>query len=400
MFSERRFFGDDGFVFSPIVQASSIIFTAILGIGFIVPFFPEFSERIGGYELVGLIYSGFAIARIFSVPTAAIISDRYGRKSVILVGLILYSITSFLYVYSYDFLSLFVVRILHGVASSLILPVSFAYALDYTPDGREGRTASFLGGSLLLGFGLGPAIGGFVGETFGEKYAFFLMGTMGIVALLQSLFFLKDKEERKVSSKPVLDEIKEIFASPVFLTAFFIWFLIIFQRGVIISYSPILFEKNGFDKIGIGFLITIYALFSSAVQYSSGRFVDNVSDRFALSFILGLISSVILIPLEKFYDAVSVSFMFMISGMLSAVVYPLVMAEVGKEAKRMGRVGGTIGFMDWAFSFGNLVGPTTMGFLTTVFGIAHLFAILGVGLSTVFIISFLIYRMIKRNFKK
>jgi len=363
--------------FADVIHSALIIFTAILGIGFIIPFLADFSKRIGGEKLVGLIYSGFAISRLVAVPTFSFLSDRYGRKIFIVSGLIVYSITSFLYAHAENFLSLFLVRLIHGAASSMIVPISFAYAMDKVPYGKEGLVAAILGGSLLLGFGLGPSIGGALAKFYGENIAFYMMGVAGIIATIISLILMREPEKKKRASQPVMKEIKDIISSNVFIFSFLIWFLVMWQRGSVISYSPLLLENEGFDKVKIGLTLTTYAIVSSVLQYSSARFVDKVNDKLSFS-LLFCITSTIPLPLLSYVSSSSIIFLvFIFSGALSAFAYPFLMAEIGKEAKRKNKVGGTIGFMDWAFSLGNILGPTSMGFITNKFGLNLSFLILG-----------------------
>lgn len=375
-----------------IFYSAFLIFLAILGIGFIIPFLPDFSRRVGGEEFVGLIYSGFAFARLFAVPSSSMISDKIGRKPVIVLGLLVYSVTSFLYVHAYSFVSLFLVRLIHGLASSMIVPVAFAYALDYTQPKKEGFSSSLLGGSLLLGFGLGPAIGGLIGEKLGENYAFYLMGSMGLLSLVWVTTFMKDKRKSTVARKfRITDEIKQIFSSRVFIISLLIWFFIMFQRSVIISYFPLILENYGFGKAQIGSILTIYAILSSLLQYASGNFIDRFPDKFLPSFILGVVSYILLSVLYFRLNFFVISCV-VASGILSSLVYPFIMAEAGAEAKRKEIVGGTIGFMDWAFSIGNILGPTTMGLLSSYTGLNGMFASLCVFGVLSFSTLYIIYR--------
>lgn len=377
-----------------VFYSAFLIFVAILGIGFIIPFLPDFSKRVGSEASVGLIYSGFAFARLFAVPASSLISDRIGRKPVILFGLVFYSVSSFLYVHAHDLVSLFAVRLVHGVASSMIVPVSFAYALDYTRGGREGFSASLLGGSLLLGFGLGPVIGGFIGEKIGEDYAFYFMGSAGIFALIYSFIFISDRKESLKSSQET--RIKDIFSSKVFIFSFVIWFLMMFQRGVVISYFPLFLENLGFNKTSVGAFLTTYAILSSALQYASGNFIDRFQNKFTPSFFLSVLSYLLLFPFY-FGNGSFIIFTVILSGVLSSLVYPLVMAELGAEAKRKRKVGGTIGFMDWAFSIGNILGPTSMGFISKYTGVNLMFVVLSlIGVISVSIFYF-IYRAVREK---
>jgi DHA1 family multidrug resistance protein-like MFS transporter len=157
--------------------------------------------------------------------------------------------------------------------------------MDKVPYGKEGLVAAILGGSLLLGFGLGPSIGGALAKFYGENIAFYMMGVAGIIATIISLILMKEPEKKKRASQPVMKEIKDIISSNVFIFSFLIWFLVMWQRGSIISYSPLLLENEGFDKVKIGLTLTTYAIVSSVLQYSSARFVDKVNDKLSFSLI-------------------------------------------------------------------------------------------------------------------
>ncbi len=361
-----------------IVYSATVIFMSVLGIGFIIPFLPDFSRKIGGEALVGIIYSGFAMARIFAVPTASMLSDRIGRKKILILGLIIYSITSSLYPHTYNFWTLFGVRIVHGIASSMVLPISFAYALDYAKAGKEGFISAILGGSLLLGFGLGPIIGAALSEFFGESFAFYLMGLMGAIALSEVILFMREPPSKKSSAVSASEEVKSIFSSYIFLVSFFIWFLVMVQRGVVIAYSPLILEEMEFRKISTGAILTSYAIISSAFQYASAKFVDRLKNSFLICSLLGILSSIALGISTFLKSPIAFSSLLVLSGVLSSLIYPIIMAELSREAIRKNRVGGTIGFMDWAFSFGNLLGPTIFGILSKGFGVGKLPLILGI----------------------
>lgn len=378
-----------------VLHSAFLVFIAILGVGFIIPFLPSFSEKIGSKSLIGFIYSGFAFARLLAVPTFAMISDRLGRKPVILAGLGVYSIASFLYVVSYDALSLFVVRLVHGLASSMIIPVCFAYAFDHTREGKEGFSAGFLGGSLLLGLGLGPVVGGFVGEKLGEAYAFYFMGAMGIFAFVYALSFISDSKAgvKKVHEK-LKDSIRAVFSSHVFLFSFCVWFAVMFQRGTVISYFPIFLEESNIGKLRVGAFFTLYSIVSSVFQYVSGSFVDRFRDKFIPTFFFGTVSYALLISFLAGNGSI-VIVSVALSGLFSSLVYPFVMAEIGAEARKAQKIGGTIGFMDWAFSFGNIFGPISMGVISKYVGLEYMFVTLSAFGIVFFLFLFMAYKQYK-----
>ena len=369
-----------------VVVISIIIFTAILGIGFIVPLLPIFAERFGGDVFVGVLFSGFAISRAIASPIVSTLSDKYGRKFFILSGLILYSVFSIFYAHSKNAAELLVSRLLHGVASSMIIPVAFSYIGDISPRGQEGKYFSFIGASLLLGFGLGPVLGGYLADVFGEDYAFYAMAIIGIIAFVQAGLFIKESEDRAKASQSFLEIITGALKSRLTLKSSIIWLLVIIQRGALLAFLPILLDKYGYSKSSIGLSMTSYAISSSIVQYSFSPIVDKIKNKIRASFILGALASILIFPVAFISNIVSLTVITSISGSLGAVIYPLILSEISGEAKEFSRVGATIGVMEFFFSLGMIIGPIILGFIAKFFGLESVFLCSSIFLSSIFLL--------------
>lgn len=137
------------------------IFMAMVGLGIISPIIPNNARDLGASGLfIGLIYSGFSISRAILQTPVGRLSDRFSKKKIIIIGLLLYAIVSIIYTYVSSPETLILVRVLHGVGSSMMLPVAMDYGINLTPSGQEGKYMGYMNTALFTGFGTGPLIGG------------------------------------------------------------------------------------------------------------------------------------------------------------------------------------------------------------------------------------------------
>jgi len=117
------------------------IFAAILGLGILSPLLPSLAEALGATGFwVGMIFSGYAISRAIIMPIMGGLSDKYGRRIFIVSGLLILAVISLLYLPAHTEYTLTAVRLLHGLAAGMIIPVAMAYAGEVAQEGKEGKT--------------------------------------------------------------------------------------------------------------------------------------------------------------------------------------------------------------------------------------------------------------------
>lgn len=143
-----------------------------LGFGLIMPLFPLYLKFLAGGTAevglqVGILFSSFVLTRaVFAAPFGNL-SDRLGRKKLILIGSILYAILAVLFTIPDSWFGLVFVRAFQGLASAMVWPVSEALVIDSTPASMRGRSM----GKLVMGSNLGMVIGPFVGGAlYGVAY--------------------------------------------------------------------------------------------------------------------------------------------------------------------------------------------------------------------------------------
>ena len=129
------------------------LFVVMLGYGIVIPILPFYIESMdaGGTEL-GLLTASYAVMRLICGPIWGSLSDRMGRKPILLIGIFGYVITMIWFGLATQLWMLFAARILSGILSSATAPTTMAYIGDSTPEKERG------GGMGLLGAAGGPVL--------------------------------------------------------------------------------------------------------------------------------------------------------------------------------------------------------------------------------------------------
>ena len=160
-------------------------FAAMLGLGIIAPLMPIYAKNLGATGIwLGIIFSGFSLTRAIFMPIIGRLSDKKGRKRFITSGLLSYSLISLLYPLAAKVYYLTGVRLIHGLASAMVVPVAMAYIGDIAEKGKEGSYMGTFNMALLLGTGAGPFLGGFINDSFGIAPVFYAMAGFTAIAFL------------------------------------------------------------------------------------------------------------------------------------------------------------------------------------------------------------------------
>jgi DHA1 family multidrug resistance protein-like MFS transporter len=173
------------------ILAFSLV-VVMLGFGIVIPIMPFYVEQLGagGTEL-GLLVASYAVMRLICGPFWGSLSDRIGRKPILMIGIFGYGITMILFGLATELWMLFLFRALSGILSSATSPTTMAYIGDSTPEKERGQGMGILGAAVGVGTILGPGLGGLLA---GENLAtpFFIAGGLSFIALLLIWLFLPE----------------------------------------------------------------------------------------------------------------------------------------------------------------------------------------------------------------
>ncbi len=168
----------------------------ILGIGLIVPILPKLIEEFKGGDVetaaytVGLLAALYSLMQFLFAPLIGSLSDRFGRRPVILASLLGSGLDYFLLAFAPS-LSWFVVgRIIAGITGANFSAAT-AYIADVSPPEKRAANFGLVGAAFGLGFIIGPALGGLLGH-FGLRIPFLAAGGLALVNWLYGMFVLPE----------------------------------------------------------------------------------------------------------------------------------------------------------------------------------------------------------------
>ena len=168
----------------PLPQGFTTIWITValdlVGFGIVVPILGRYAERFGASGLeVGLLFASFSLAQLVFAPILGRLSDRIGRKPVIMISLLGTAVGSFVTGAAGALWVLFVGRILDG-ASGASVAVAQGAVTDLAPPSERPRLLGLLGAAFGVGFVVGPALGG-LASLGGEHIPFYVAGTVALV---------------------------------------------------------------------------------------------------------------------------------------------------------------------------------------------------------------------------
>ena len=185
-----------------------VLFVVMLGYGIVIPIFPFYIENLGagGMEL-GLLTASYAVMRLIFGPIWGGLSDRFGRKPILLIGILGYIITMVWFGLANTLWMLFAARILSGILSSATAPTTMAYIGDSSPEDERGGGMGLLGAAGGVGTIVGPAMGGFLASA-SLSTPFFIAAGLALLSLILAIIFLPEShpaQERTEKREAIID---------------------------------------------------------------------------------------------------------------------------------------------------------------------------------------------------
>lgn len=348
------------------------VFASTMGVGFIGPLLPLYARDLGATGLsLGMIFAGFSMARFVLTPFIGRLSDRFGRRVFLAVGLALFSFFSLAYISATTVVHLIIVRALHGASAGMVIPVAQAYVGEISPEGREGSYMGAFMVSLFAAFGIGPLLGGPLAERFGMHAPFFAMGGLSALAFVLVLFFLpelglhKERWEKRVSMGSVLSHTL-VVALIVFRSS------IAFGRGLVIPFLPFVAESRGASLSVIGMLLATNIILSAFMQIPFGKLADRTSRPMLMA--LGMLGNAVVIFAIPYCHTVMHLFLLQIAtGVASALGLPAAIAVATRCGRRLNGMGTVMALFNSGMSIGLILGPLGGGATEGIFGLDFVF---------------------------
>jgi DHA1 family multidrug resistance protein-like MFS transporter len=353
----------------------------MLGFGLVIPIMPFYIENLeaGGTEL-GLLVASYAVMRLIFGPIWGSISDRIGRKPVLMIGMLGYAITMFWFGLATQLWMLFVARSLSGILSSATSPTTMAYISDSTTEQDRGRGMGILGAAVGLGTVIGPGLGGWLaGDTLTQaalSTPFFIAGGMSLLALLLIGLLLPESlsEQAKEQARSISQENSRALLRPGDLwralsssigALLFMAFLVAFGMTAFFGiFGLFALQKFNYGPQEVGMVLMVMGLVSAIGQ---GLLTGPLTERWGEAPVIKaalLVSALAFASMALVQSTPTVLAATAIFSLAIALLTPAVTSLTSKHTTLLQGI--TMGLSNSFGSLGRIFGPLIAGLLLDV----------------------------------
>jgi MFS transporter, DHA1 family, tetracycline resistance protein len=341
----------------PLLVLFLTTFVNLVGFGIIIPLLPFYAQTFGASPFViGLLFASFSLSQLIAAPVLGDLSDRLGRRPVLIASLIGTVISFVMLAMAGSLAMLFLARIIDGVTGGSITTAR-AYIADVTAEQDRAKAFGLLGAAFGLGFIVGPALGAAFAHI-SYTAPIWAAATITLVATLVAWLWLPETVRHvRVGGGSPWQAVKELSGRPhlrVLLSVDFVYWMAfaVYQT----SFALFGALRFGFDVTHTGYLLAAFGALGVVVQGAMvGPVVDAIGERRTLA--LGLVCAAIGWGGSAMTYSIPVFVAMLVPGAIgiglcNATLGALISNAAG--AHEQGRVQGAAGALE---SLGRTIGP-------------------------------------------
>ena len=275
----------------------------------LIPELPGYLSGLGGSEYIGLIIALFTLTAGVSRPFSGVLTDKIGRKPVMVFGAIVCVLCGWLYPILASVSGFLLLRLLHGFSTGFTPTAISAYIADVVPSKRWGEAFGIQGLFFTGGLAIGPALGSTIKLYYSYEVLFYSSCAMAAFAIVL-IFRLKETlVERQRFAWNMLRISKKDVVAPAVKVPAIATFLVYFSFGMVLTLIPDWSAYLGFENKGSFFIA--FTLASLSVRFIAGK----ASDRYGRKKVT-LVGLVILLVALLIMGAFSLSKALMLGALL------------------------------------------------------------------------------------
>jgi multidrug resistance protein len=357
---------------SSLVLIFLTVFIDLLGFGILIPILPSFSVKELGIDeaAIGIAIAIYSFVQFLFNPVLGKISDKYGRKPVIVVCLFLNAIGYIIFSFTHSYILLLVSRVIGGIGGSSI-GVAQAYIADVTTRENRSKGMGLIGAAFGLGFVFGPLMGGLL-SPFGYAVTGYVAAGFSFLAFLATIFFLPeslkkiniDESTTSIQKRKLFDfaAMKKILQKPDLAVLVLLFFILTFSFANIYGTFALLGLKvYGFTDMQNGYMYGIVGLSSAIIQ---GGLIGRINKLMSKKMVLIIGSVLMMVSLAMIPYAGTFLGLAIVSIVLSygtGTFQPTILSLIS-EVTSDTEQGITLGINQSLSSFARVLGPLWGGF--------------------------------------
>jgi DHA1 family multidrug resistance protein-like MFS transporter len=321
------------------------------------------------------VFTAFSISRARLGPFIGRLSDRIGRRPIILAGLLIYAAVSVLYAHAESLWALGLFRFIQGIASVMVTPIAQAYVGDLTAKGHEGRTLNAFYASQFIGMAIGPLLGGVIGSLWSYNAAFYAMGGLSVLSFVLVRLTVPVDEAAKEWRKPkprAITPLRQVMSTDA-VKAMLAYFVTRgFWRQSFNAFYP-LYAVVAFavDEASVGLVLSTYMFAEGLLQIPFGFLADRYP-RIRQIVVGSVFAPLILLAVPYVGSPWAVALLTFGMGAFSALGRSSLVA-IRTELGRTHGMATLAGLQGSAFAVGQALGPLLSGAVVDLIGLVAIF---------------------------
>ena len=357
-----------------------VVFVNFVGIGALIPVLPyAVIDVAGGSEtLMAFLMASFSLAMFIGSPVLGALSDRLGRKRVLIGSIFVAAVAHAVFAFSTDLMMMFVARIVAGFAAGN-LSVIMAIITDTTSQEERARWMGMLGAFVGLGFVAGPALGGLLSGVGGEVHTapFMLAAVLVLTGGIISQRTVEESAHATATEKiPFARRWNDFYGHGLIGFAIAMFLLNLGFAQVEVSFVLVLKDLLGYSSLDTGWIFTWIGLLIVVVQGGLigpvSRWISDIGTALAgsLVLVLGQLATTIMIMMN--FDAFGSSLISVLA--VTALVCigfaftnPTLSSAASKRTSE-GQIGGALGIVQGFGSLGQVGGLMVAGPIYEAYG--------------------------------
>jgi MFS family permease len=275
---------------TPVITVSLISALRLLGIFLMLPIFSAYAVRYPGASpaLAGVAFGIYALVQCFFQIPLGWASDRWGRKPVLLIGLLLFTVGSASCAWAHDIYGLILARALQGTGA--VGAVAFAVLADLTRPSVRAQAYTVTGIAIGASFMVGLLAGPFLAAHIGLNGLFYLLAALGFLSMVLTATSFPAEKSRADAEAPMRFKtiLAEVRLRPIFIATF----VLSFALNLFFFTYPLSWTEIGFDKAQLWKVYLIIFLPSVLLVFPYMRRAEKVG-RFRRPIMIGWLSATV-----------------------------------------------------------------------------------------------------------
>lgn len=344
------------------------VFIDLLGFGIIIPILPFYAREFGVHGLgLGVLMSAFSVMQFFGTSTLGRMSDRWGRRPLLLVTMAINIGGYLLFAFAGTYWVLLASRIVCGFAGGN-MAVAQAYIADITAPAERSRGMGVIGAAFGLGFTIGPGLGGLAAHWGGAAAPGLVAAFLSLANIALAWAILGESlapENRRRSALLDFTHLGDVFAHPRLRPLMAMWALIPLGFSAYITVVQLwVTARLGWGPKDLGYFMVVVGMTAAVVQgYAFGKLVRRFGERRLLQAgALGMALSIVVVPLLSSGALYAWTFVLAFSNSIAAPALSGLVSVYAAADEQ----GTTLGTAQALSALGRSTGPAAFGALYDV----------------------------------